>query len=78
MSINVIFMNLPKGSHGASTMNEDGSLTVFLDPRDSTPMQQSGYRHELRHYDHGDFENIQDKDVQQIEKEAHKKAPGRP
>ena len=73
MCINVVYMNLPKGSHGASTCNEDGSFTVFLDPRDSTAMQKYGYGHELGHIMNNDFVGIVDKDVGIIEIRAHRK-----
>lgn len=73
MCINVIYMNLPRGSHGASTVNDDGSFTVFLDPRDSNDMQRHGFVHEIRHIVRGDFDNIYDKNVGDIETNAHKK-----
>ena len=73
MCINVIYMNLPRGSHGASTCNEDGSFTVFLDPRDSHDMQKHGFFHEVGHIENGDFDEIWDKSVGLIEENAHKK-----
>jgi len=73
MCINVIFMNLPRGSHGASTVNDDGSYTIFIDPRDSNEMQRYGYNHEVGHIIRGDFDEIWDKSVELVETNAHKK-----
>lgn len=69
--INVQFVKLPKGVHGASVKNPDGSFTVMLDPNDSPDAQQEGFRHEVIHIENGDFDNICDKHVQTLEAYAH-------
>lgn len=72
MSINVVYVTLPRGSHGSCCKNEEpDSYTIFLDPNDSRDMQMYGYTHELEHIVNGDFENIEDKHVQTIERLAH-------
>ena len=71
--INLQYINMPPGMHGATTKNEDGSFTVFLDPRDSDETQREGYLHELEHIDRGDLDNRQDKNIGQIERTVHKK-----
>lgn len=71
--INLQFHNMPPGMHGAATKNEDGSFTVFLDPRDPDPVQRRAYMHELEHIQNGDLDNRQDKTIQQVERMAHTK-----
>lgn len=71
--INIQYMRLPRGCHGASKLNSDGSFTILLDPNDSWDMQKHGCCHELFHIRNGDFDNIHDKDVSEIETIAHKK-----
>lgn len=74
MIVNIAYIPLPKGSHGASVKNDEyDCYTIFLDPNDSQEQQEYGYLHEMYHIENGDFENIGDKDVSQIEYEAHKK-----
>ena len=72
MSINVQYIKLPGGSHGSCVKNEEPDcFTIFLDPNDSQDMQRYGYLHEMEHILSGDFDNISDKDVSQIERIAH-------
>lgn len=71
--INLQYIYMPPGMHGATTKNDDGSYTVFLDPRDSCEMQKRGYLHELEHIDRGDLDNRQEKNIGQIEKAVHLK-----
>ena len=73
MTINLQFRNMPAGMHGAATKNEDGSYTVFLDPRDTDEKQREGYLHELAHIKRGDLDNRCDKNIGQIEKSVHTK-----
>lgn len=68
----VFSTKLPSGSHGVSKLNPDGSFTIFLNPNDTHEMQQHGFIHEIEHIANGDFDNIQDKDVQVLEMYAHK------
>lgn len=70
--LNIQYVPLPPGSHGASTPNPDGSYTVFLDPNDSTEMQAYGFWKELDgQIKKGHYDNIQDKEADQVELEAH-------
>lgn len=69
--INIQYQAMPPGMHGAATKNEDGSYTIFLDPRDSDEKQKEGYLHELEHINRGDLDNRRDKYIQEIEAAAH-------
>lgn len=66
--INVVIMSLEYGMHGTAALNHDGSITIFLNSRDSHEMQVKAYQHELKHIKRRDFEK---NDVQEIEHEAH-------
>ena len=70
--INVQFVQLPPGIHGASTVNEDNGYTIFIDPRDSYEMQMETYHHEMKHIRNGDFDNIAEKHARDVEKAVHK------
>lgn len=70
----VVYASLPRRCHGASVINEDGGCTVFLDPNDPPDVQREGYVHEVEHYENGDFDNIADKNVGEVENRTHKKA----
>lgn len=67
--INVQIINMEYGMHGASVLNHDGSITVFLNSRDSHERRLKAYMHELDHDDNDDFYKA---DVQEIEYHAHK------
>ncbi len=70
--INIVYLNLPSGSHGNSVPNEDGSFTMFLDPRDTLEMQEYGFQHEFEdHIKSKHFDNIEDKNADKLEAEAH-------
>ena len=70
--INIVYLSLPRGSHGNTVLNSDGSFTVFLDPRDSKDMQEYGFEHEFdEHIKHCDFDNIEDKNADELEATAH-------
>ena len=74
--INVQFVQFPAvGIHGASTINEDGSFTILIDPRDSYDVQLETFFHEIEHIRNGDFYGIKDKTARDAEKKAHKKRP---
>lgn len=64
----VVFLDMDYGMHGTSCLNSDGSVTVFLNSRDSREQQVKAYRHEIDHIVKKDFEKS---DVQDIEYEAH-------
>ena len=65
----VVFLDMEYGLHGTSCLNSDGSVTVFLNSRDSREQHIKTYKHEIDHLLIRDFEKS---DVQEIEYEAHK------
>lgn len=70
--INVQYISLPPGTHGSVTLNSDGCFTMFLDPNDSIDMQRYGFQHEFEEHIKGDhLYNIEDKNADKIETEAH-------
>lgn len=71
--INILYVSLPGGMHGATVLNDDGSFTVMLDPNDPPDVQREGFDHEYFHISNGDFDNICDKNHREIENRAHKK-----
>lgn len=75
MTINVQYAKMPRRMHGAATINEDGSVTVFIDPNDPPDVQRKGYLHEMEHIRNGDFDNICDKYAELLEIRAHRKRP---
>lgn len=56
------------GNDEAVTQNEDGTYSIFLDPRLSYEEQRKKYEHALRHIQNHDFER---ENVQEIEAQAH-------
>lgn len=54
-----------------STVNEDGSYSIFLNSRLSLAQQEDGYMHELKHILQLDFEN-RDRNIDILEFYAHK------
>lgn len=73
-NINVVVLQMEYGMHGIACLNHDGSITVFLNSRDSHERQMEAYKHEMKHIKRRDFEKH---DVQTIELEAHKKKTAR-
>ena len=71
MIINLQYVNMPKGMHGATTINEDGSYTVFLDARDADAKQLEAYLHELEHIKRGDLYGRSGKYIGDIECKIH-------
>ena len=70
--INIVYLPLPRGSHGNTVKNADGTFTIFLDPNDSIEMQEYGFHHEFEAHIKGcDFDNIGDKNADEIEAKAH-------
>lgn len=54
--INVYVIDLGSCSvPGTSTVNEDGTLTIFLNARVNREKMLKTYQHELRHYYNDDF-----------------------
>lgn len=68
--IHVVIIVMEYGMHGTSVRNHDGSTTIFLNARDSYEQRLKAYRHELGHDEDEDFEKV---DVQEIERDAHRK-----
>lgn len=64
---NVIFMKLPVNA--ATTLNDDGSYSIFINIQLSDEKRIESYLHELKHIRNKDFEK---KDIQRIEFECHK------
>lgn len=54
-----------------STVNEDGSYSIFLNSRLTREQQINGYMHELKHILQLDFEN-RDKSIGILEYYTHK------
>ena len=56
----------PRGkSHGATTPNEDGTYSVYIDENADRDTQLSAYWHEYEHLAYEDFDN--GKDIHDIE-----------
>ena len=53
----VRYMKMPKGIYACVTPNDDGTFSVYLDPRRSHDQQLADYRHEVRHIANDDFYN---------------------
>lgn len=54
--VNVCVMDLGVSNiPGTSTINEDGTLTIFLNARVSHEAMVKAYQHELRHFYNDDF-----------------------
>lgn len=54
-----------------STVNDDGTYSIFLNSRLNQEQQSNGYMHELKHILQLDFEN-REKDISLLEHYAHK------
>lgn len=65
----VELIKFPSGkTHEAVTINEDGSVTIFLDQNDTKEQQQRRFLHAMKHL-HGD--DFSKDEVQTVEIEAH-------
>lgn len=58
--INVFYMDMPGTVKATSTMNPDGSYTIFINSRLNREQQSDGYIHELKHILQLDFEKKHD------------------
>lgn len=67
--INVQFIDMPCKIHGAVRENEDGSVTILLNSRDSRERNLKAYQHELKHILRDDLHS--EEDIQLIEARAH-------
>lgn len=66
----VRYKQLPTGIFAFVTPNDDGTFSIFLDPRRSREQQLADYSHEIDHIVHDDF--YSDKPVVVIEREMQK------
>lgn len=67
--INTILMDLPTYKvKGCTTLNEDGSYTIFLNTKFSKSQLDMTYKHELKHILNDDFAKF---DVNEIELDSH-------
>lgn len=48
---------MPRGIYAYVRPNDDGTFSIYLDPRRSHDQQLADYRHELRHIANDDFYN---------------------
>ena len=48
---------MPRGIYAYGLPNDDGTFSIYLDPRRSHDQQLADYRHELRHIANDDFYN---------------------
>ena len=53
----VRYMELPPGIFAFVTPNDDGTFSIYLDPRRSRDQQLADCRHEIRHIANDDFYN---------------------
>ena len=64
------FMEMPTKIRAFTVRDADFDYTICINSRISYEQQLEAYKHELKHINHGDFDND---DVQQVEAEAHRK-----
>ena len=69
--INVVYIAMPTDVNECTTVNEEGSYTVFINASVCNEKQMSGYNHALFHISNDDFYK---KDVNEIEVNAHENA----
>lgn len=67
----VHYLDFKNSVPAASTLNEDGSYSIFINSRLNQEQQVDGYIHELEHILQLDFEN-RDRCVDTLEYYAHK------
>lgn len=53
----IYYRNMPPKIYAFVTPNEDGTFSVYLDPRRSYRQRMNDLNHELRHIVNGDFYN---------------------
>lgn len=69
-NIFVYFVLLPKGINEAVVSGVD-QFTIYIDSRLSDKQKKEAYNHAMKHIEMGHFDISCDKDVQEIEYEAH-------
>ncbi len=67
----VHYIDFKNSIPATSTLNEDGSYSIFLNSRLTVEKQADGYIHELKHILQLDFEN-RDRNIDVLECYAHK------
>lgn len=67
----VYYIDFKNSVPATSTVNEDGSYSIFLNSRLAREQQINGYIHELKHILQLDFEN-RDRNISVLEYYAHK------
>lgn len=70
--INVKIIDMDTGIQEQVVKNHDGSYTVFINARYATEAQKKAYLHAIGHIEDGDFDK---ENVQEIEREAHRRHP---
>ena len=65
MTINTHLLDLPESVSEMVTVNEDGSVSIFLNARHSHEKQIESYEHAMDHIKNNDFDS--DLSVQEIE-----------
>ncbi len=69
-NIYVHYVDFKNSVSATSTVNADGSYSIFLNSRLSQTQQSNGYLHELTHILQLDFEN-RDRNIDLLEYYAH-------
>lgn len=64
------YIDMPTNIKGTSTLNDDGSYSIFINSRLSNQAQSDAYMHELKHIIRLDFET-KDRNVERVELLAH-------
>lgn len=67
----VHYLDFKNSVPSTSTVNEDGSYSIFLNSRLTKEQQANGYIHELKHILQMDFEN-RDRSIDVLEYYTHK------
>ena len=68
----VYLKEMPGYCHELVSQNKDGSYTIVINSCLCREQQLEAYEHAMRHIRNHDFENRQEKNVQEIEHRAHK------
>ena len=53
----IYYMQMPRGIYAFVTPNDDGTFSIYLDPRRSFSQLRDDFSHELRHIVREDFYN---------------------
>ena len=67
MDVSIHYVDLPPKVNAVSTVNEDGSYSVFVNPAASAEQQKRSGAHELAHIAGNDFDCVREvSDLEQI------------